>query len=161
RLCVAAFDEGGEARYVTVDSDSFTPRQGRILLQDDDDELDAEGAARDDDMVYITGSHSPPRKATPPCSNPDSRHVYRFKVDGTTGRAISPPEDAKSRLWDALKESKLGAFVGDGKCVGRKDHALNIEGLAAKAGVLYFGLREPAQDETAYVVKVDAKALFG
>jgi len=168
RLCVAAFDEGGEVRYVIVDRDKLTPQADHIVLQDDNTELDAEGAARDGNTIYITGSHSPPRKKKP-CNNPDSRHVYRFNVDGATGHMIAgaggkpiPPEDAKNRLWDALAENgTMKPFVGDGLCLGDPDHAVNIEGLAAKSGVLYFGFREPAEDETAYIVTVRADDLFG
>jgi hypothetical protein len=157
RLCIAAFDEGGEARYVIVGPTGFTPQQGSITLRDDDKEVDAEGAARDGSIVYITGSHSP--KRGPPCKvHEHSRHVYRFKVDVVTGLAVSAPEDAKKRLWKALQKSKLGKFVEDDEC---HNHAVNIEGLAAKAGDLFFGLREPSKDKTAYIVKVGADALFG
>src|SRR6188472_312934 len=32
RRCIAAFDEGVEARYVTVDKDTFSPEPDRIVL---------------------------------------------------------------------------------------------------------------------------------
>src|ERR1700756_2143442 len=87
RLCVAAFDEGIEARYVVIDGNRLVPQPDNIVLLAGGRELDAEGAARDGDMVYITGSHSPKRGD---CAiNPDSRHVVRFKVDSSTGRATS------------------------------------------------------------------------
>jgi len=44
--------------------------------------------------------------------------------------------------------------------IRKTDHALNIEGLAAKNGTLYFGFREPAKDKNAYVVSVSARQLF-
>jgi hypothetical protein len=84
RLCVAVFDEGGEARYVAVDRDRIMPQPEKIVLLPGNKELDGEGAARDVDTVYVTGSHSPKRGD---CAvNPDGRHVFRFKVDGATGR---------------------------------------------------------------------------
>jgi hypothetical protein len=167
RLCVAVFDEGGEARYVAVDRDRITPQPEKIVLLPGDKELDGEGAARDGDIVYVTGSHSPKRGD---CAvNLDGRHVFRFKVDGATGRAALDPtgkpvdlEDDGGKLWNLLKTNNvLGKFAGDGKCLGSPHHAVNIEGLAARSGVLYFGLREPAVDQTAYILTVRADALFG
>ena len=165
-LCVAAFDEGTEARYVEIDGNRLVPQPEKIVLLTGGKELDAEGAARDGDMVYITGSHSPKRRD---CTiNPDSRHVIRFKVDPSMGRATldvsGKPgglEDDRGNLWRLLKaDSELGRFAADGKCLGKPDHAVNIEGVAAKSGTLYFGLREPAKDKHTYVVSVRADQLF-
>ncbi len=166
RLCVAAFDEGLEARYVTIDGNRLVPQPDKIVLLSAGKELDAEGAARDGDLVYITGSHSHKRKD---CAiNPDSRHVVRFKVDVTTGRAMvdgsgkpAGLEDDRGNLWKLLKANNvLGEFAGDGKCLGKPDHAVNIEGLGAKSGTLYFGFREPAKDKQTYIASVRADQLF-
>jgi hypothetical protein len=159
RLCVAAFDEGVEARYVTIERNRLVPHPDNIVLLPGGKELDAEGAARDGDTVYITGSHSPKRKD---CAvNKDSRHVIRFKVDPSTGRAAGLPQDDHGRLWELLHDdSDLGQFAADGKCLGKPNHAVNIEGLAAKSGVLYFGLREPAKDKRTFVASVRADQLF-
>src|ERR1051325_2123700 len=59
RRCIAAFDEGIEARYVTVAEGTFGPESDPIVLLAGAKELDAEGAARDGNTVYITGSQSP------------------------------------------------------------------------------------------------------
>jgi hypothetical protein len=166
RLCVAAFDEGIEARYVVIDGYRLIPQPDTIVLLAGGKELDAEGAAHDGDMVYITGSHSPKRGD---CAiNPDSRHVIRFKVNPSTGRAAPDAtgkpaglEDDRGNLWRLLKASdELGQFAADGKCLGKPDHAVNIEGVAAKNGTLYFGLREPAKDKHTYVVSMSAEQLF-
>src|SRR3954465_6258991 len=166
RLCIAAFDEGLEARYVTIEGNRLVPQPDKIVLLSAGKELDAEGAARDGDLVYITGSHSPKRKD---CAiNPDSRHVIRFKVDAMTGRATVDEsgkpvglEDDQGNLWKLLKANNvLGEFAGDGKCLGKPDHAVNIEGLAARSGTLYFGFREPAKDKQTYVASVRADQLF-
>src|SRR3954468_20550101 len=85
RRCIAVFDEGVEARYVTVDKASFAPESDRIVLLINGRELDAEGAARDGNTVYVTGSQSPYRGSCAP--RPDSRHVFRFKVDAQNGKA--------------------------------------------------------------------------
>src|SRR3954447_15196260 len=47
RRCIAAFDEGIEARDVTIDRGIFRPEPDRIVLLAGGNELDAEGAARD------------------------------------------------------------------------------------------------------------------
>jgi hypothetical protein len=73
-----------------------------------------------------------------------------------------PASRGGGKLWSLLKTNNvLSEFAGDGKCLGSPDHAVNIEGLAARSGVLYFGLREPAVDQTAYILTVRADALFG
>jgi uncharacterized protein DUF3616 len=166
RRCIAAFDEGVEAWYVTIDKTSFTPEADRVVLLVGGEELDAEGAARDGNTVYVTGSHSPSRK---PCApRPDSRHVVRFTVDEQTGKAKLTPggmpadlKDDKGNLWTFMNHNEvLGKFVGNKKCLGKPDHAVNVEGLAAKDGTLYFGFREPAQDQNTYILPVKADELF-
>ena len=165
RRCIVAIDEGGEVRYVKIGNNSLVLEPDRIvLLPDDDKELDAEGAARDGDLVYITGSFSSKRKECE--ANEDSRHVFRFSVNHTTGRAELDRggfpiglEDDKGALWDVLKrDSVLKEFAG--QCLGKPKHGLNIEGLAAKGGTLYFGFREPAQDQHTYILPVQADQLF-
>jgi hypothetical protein len=166
RCCVAVFDEGGEARYDVIAPNRLIPAPDRIVLLPGHGELDAEGAARDGNIVYVTGSHSPKRQNCQ--SNPDSRHVFRFKVDGASGRAALDGagrpvdlEDDQARLWTLLTtDPVLQTFAGDGKCLGKRDHAVNIEGVAAKGGMLYFGFREPATDKQAYILRVPADALF-
>jgi hypothetical protein len=133
-------------------------------LLPDDQELDAEGAARDGDTVYITGSHSLKRGH---CEvNPNSRHVFRFKVDAQTGRAAHDAagkpaglEDDHGNLWKILTaNTTLREFAG--KCLGRPSHGVNIEGVAVKDGMLYFGFREPAKDKHTYILPVRADQLF-
>jgi hypothetical protein len=166
RRCVAVFDEGGEARYVVIAQNCLVPEPDKIVLLPGHGELDAEGAARDGNVVYVTGSHSPKRGNCQ--SNPDSRHVFRFKVDGASSRAALDGagrpvdlEDDQGRLWTLLTTNQvLRPFAGDGKCLGKPDHAVNIEGIAANGGMLYFGFREPAKDKHAYILPVPADSLF-
>jgi hypothetical protein len=166
RRCIATFDEGGEERYVLIGDKRLVPEPDRVVLLPDDKEIDAEAVARDGDMVYVTGSHSPKRQSCEP--NPNSRHVLRFKVDAATGRAnldgTGRPvglEDEQGRLWRLLTTNPvLGRFAGDGKCLGKPDHAVNIEGLAARNGMLYFGFREPAKDRHTYILPMRADQLF-
>ena len=165
RHCIAAFDghrgplRDGRQGHLRAWSD-------RIVLLAGGKELDAEGAARDGDAVYITGSQSPFRS---PCApRPDSRHVFRFKVDQQTGKATLAAsgkpidlEDDRGNLWKYMnKNDILDKFVGNKKCLGKPDHAVNIEGLSAKDGILYFGFREPARDQHTYILPVKADELF-
>lgn len=43
---------------------------------------------------------------------------------------------------------------------GQTRHAVNIEGIAAKDGMLYFGFREPAKDQHTYILPVKADEPF-
>ena len=176
RRCIAVFDEGVEARYLLIDGQVLSPEPDRIVLLAGGKELDAEGAARDDGFVYVTGSHAAKRGDC--ANNPDDRHVLRFAVDPATGRTRlgenGAPVDLASdngRLWNLMKQHPiLGAFAGDKKCLGSKppkddphlkgQHGVDIEGLAARGGDLYFGFREPAKDRTTFILRVPAAALF-
>src|SRR3954467_5496868 len=92
---------------------------------------------------YVTGSFF--RKRGSCDTNPDSRHVYRIALqpDGLV-QPSSQPVDDQGRLWRLLSAiPELGPFAD--KCLGKDGHGLNIEGLAARNGQLYFGFREPAQ----------------
>lgn len=158
RRCIAAFDEGGEARYAIIDGTRLVPQPEPIVLLPGKRELDAEAAAHDGRFVYITGSHSRHRDQCK--ANEDSRHVYRLEVqqDGRL-EPSSQPVDDKGRLWRLMSTDKvLSPFVD--KCLGEDGHGINIEGLAARNGQLYFGFREPAKDRTAYILRVAARALF-
>ena len=158
RRCIAVFDEGGDARYAIIDGTRLIPQPERIGLLADKGELDAEGAASDGGFVYVTGSHSRQRGAC--IANPDSRHVFRLalQADGRV-QPSSQPVDDQGRLWRLMAANpQLGPFAD--KCLGKGAHGINIEGLAARNGQLYFGFREPSLDKKAYILRVDARALF-
>lgn len=176
RTCLVVFDEGTEARFANVRQDGFAPLDERVALRPKGaGELDAEGAALDGDFFYVTGSHSPKRGDC--SSNPESRRVIRFRRDPETGRAVRNPDGTLAdradtdRLW-ALMASlpELAPFTGEGKCLGTEpppkaphlkgQRAVDIEGLAAKDGRLFFGLRGPVVGSRALVLEVDAAGLF-
>jgi hypothetical protein len=180
RLCLAVFDEGGEARYLVIKDKAYAIDGERVILRSGDVELDAEAAAADGGFYYVTGSHSAKRKDCE--SNPDSRHVIRFRVDPGTGRALRDPAGDPNgklagladtgRLWTIMATvAGLKDHVGDNMCLGTEPpekgphpagkRGVNIEGLAIKAGRLFFGFRGPAVDGTARILAVDADALFG
>ena len=179
RICLMAFDEGAEARYAYVGKKKLTIDAEPVVLRATTGELDAEGAATDGRYFYVTGSHSAKRGDC--ASNPDSRHVIRFKLDPATGRALrSPAGSAKGalvdyadsgRLWPIMQaQAGLASHVGERKCLGSEPPAqaptlagqqgVNIEGLAVRDGRLYFGFRGPVLNGVAKVLSVDADALF-
>jgi hypothetical protein len=175
RRCVAVFDEGVEARYVVLGNHEITPEPDSIVLLPGGKELDAEGAARDGDFIYVTGSHASKRGDC--ANNPDSRHVFRFGIDATGKARLGPdgtPVDLASdngRLWDLMtKHPELKNFAGDKKCLGSRPppkapelkglHGVDIEGLAARNDKLYFGFRGPTADGVTYILRVAAAPLF-
>jgi len=179
RLCLAVFDEGGEARYLVIGDYGYTVDTERVILRQGDVELDAEAATTDGRFYYVTGSHSAKRKD---CSNnPESWHFIRFQVDPSTGRASRDPaggpkgklagHEDTGRLWTLMAALPgLAEHVGDNMCLGTErpeegqhlgKRGVNIEGLAIRDGRLFFGFRGPAVDGMAKILAVDAEALFG
>ena len=182
RLRLMAFDEGVQARYAYIGNNQIIVDPEAVLLRDSapGSELDAEAAATDGRYFYVTGSHSAKRGDC--ASNPESRHVIRFRLDPATGRALRlPPGGATGalldyadtgRLWTIMQaQPTLAPFVGERKCLGSEpppkqpglagQQGVNIEGLAVQAGRLYFGFRGPVAGDVARVLSVDADALFG
>ena len=176
RVCLVVFDEGAQARYASVGDKAWTVDAEPVVLRDTADELDAEGAATDGRYFYVTGSHSAKRNDC--ASNPGSRHVIRFRLDPATGRALRSPGGGAladhadtGRLWPIMQaQPELAPHVGERKCLGSEppdeaptltgQQGVNIEGLAAQGGRLYFGFRGPASKGVALVLAVDADALF-
>jgi hypothetical protein len=168
-VCLFAFDEGSAASFAQLDvaGQKLLPLGQAVPLRGDaTGELDAEGAATDGHFFYVTGSHS--NKRSDCAANPDSRHVIRLRRDPTTGQALRTANGGlvnyadTGRLWDVMAQlpalrPMLGHCLGDD---GAKAYGLNIEGLAVHGGRLYFGLRGPVQDAAAWVLSVDAEALF-
>ncbi|WP_394790410.1 DUF3616 domain-containing protein [Rhodoferax sp.] len=159
RVCLAVFDEGVEARWATLHHNSLLPELEPVMLSAGTGELDAEGAATDGQYFYATGSHSAKRNSCD--SNPDSRHVVRFRRDPATGRALRTPAGAlvdyadTGRLWTIMQaQPALQDHVKERACLGAEG-GVNIEGLAVRDGRLYFGLRSSGE-----VLAVDAEALF-
>lgn len=168
RLCLAVFDEGGEARYLTLESSALRPQGERIVLLPGKVEFDAEAAATDGTFYYVAGSHSAKRSDCK--SNPESRHLIRFGLDPKTGRAAldaagRPKEMADTTaLWTLMGTLPgLKEHVGDGMCLGTAPpgrNGVNIEGLAVKGERLFLGFRGPVAKDGAKVLSVDKKALF-
>ena len=179
RVCLLVFDEGTEARHATIRNRTLHADSEVVDLRPQGGELDAEAAAIADGYFYVVGSHSATRSRCE--SNPNSRFVVRFEINPGTGRAmrVAPGSaasqlkgyQATNRLWDIMATLEpLRNHVGEGKCLGtspppkalslKGQRGVNIEGLAARAGRLYFGFRGPAQNGIVPVLSVEANALF-
>ncbi len=175
RLCLAVFDEGVEARYVSLTDGTALPDAERIVLQPGGRELDAEGAATDGRFYYVVGSHSAKRGSC--ASNPDSRHLIRFRLDPRTGRGLRDGQGGlvdlqdTGALWRLMAQlPELAPHVGEEMCLGSEPppdaprrkglQGIDIEGVAVKDGRLHFGLRGPAIGGQALILSVDADALF-
>lgn len=169
RVCLLVFDEGTQARYAYPTDGQIKVDPEPLVFAGVSGELDAEAAATDGRDFYVTGSHSAKRSNC--ASNPDSRHVFRLHIDPTTGRAVQTGAAETGRLWQLmLAQPDLQPYVGERKCLGTEpppkapklagQQGINIEGLAAQGGRLYFGFRGPVLEATAMVLSVNAQALF-
>ncbi|GGC58943.1 DUF3616 domain-containing protein [Chelatococcus reniformis] len=155
--CIVVFDEGIEARAVTLGERSYTAELTPIVLLSGGEELDAEAAASDGHYVYVTGSHARKRGG---CEvNPDSGQVLRFRVDPVTFLPLrSPAEETPTRRLGEIMAALPALAPHVGRCPG--EGGVDIEGMAARDGRLFFGFREPTVGEAAYVLSVDATRLF-
>ena len=160
RPCLVVFDEGTQARYATLSNGKLVMDGESVRFPGIAGELDAEAATTDGRYVYVAGSHSAKRSD---CSNnPHSRHVIRMALDPQTGRALTQGHADTGRLWPVMQaQPALAPFVGEGKCLGSAPEGINIEGMAIQAGRLHFGFRGPVVNEAAFVLSLDADALFG
>ena len=159
--CLIANDEKRYAQFFSIEGNVLVPRK-LIRLSDADKDPDAEGVAYAQGFFYVTGSHGRSRSTNK--DNDTSYAVFRFAVDPITGIPKVEPSDktvvgieSTSRLRDALSEdSAIKASFNKPLA----DGGINIEGIAVKDGRMHFGLRGPSMDEHAFVLSVDANALF-
>jgi hypothetical protein len=171
--CLVVFDEGTVAHYVKLGPEGYAIDNSVVTLSDSGGELDAEAAATDGKHYYVTGSHSAKRGNCD--SNPDSRHLIRFEVGADGGAELVGNKLAGYADTDAIwrlmfSKSEFKDHVGERKCLGtepppdakdlRGQRGVNIEGLAAKDGLLHFGFRGPVSGGIAPILSVDAKAVF-
>lgn len=161
--CLIVNDEKKYAQFFTIADTTINPGEVILLLGDQaSGDPDAEGAAYDDGYFYVIGSHGRKRHH-PDDSNPASYHVFRIPVDKATGM---PPyetsgdevigvEASVTRLRGAIKDALPSAYD---KPLG--DNGANIEGIAVADGQMYLGFRGPSDDGKAYILAVNAHAVF-
>ncbi|MET3971505.1 MULTISPECIES: DUF3616 domain-containing protein [Bradyrhizobium] len=159
--CLIANDEKKYAQFFSIEGNVLVPRK-LIRLSDDDNDPDAEGVAYGKGFFYVTGSHGRSRHGDE--KNRSSYVVFRIAVDPQTGAPKTEPNakkvdgvESSSRLRDVIKnDDDVEAYVNEPLAEG----GVNIEGIAVRKGRMYFGLRGPSLKRHAFVVSVDADALF-
>lgn len=160
--CLIANDEKRYAQFFSIKDNVLTPGQ-LILLSKADKDPDAEAVAYGAGYFYITGSHGRSRHSDKP--NDSSYAVFRFPVNTVTGvpafeissKTVADAIKVSDRLREPLsKEALLQTDYNKPLAAG----GINIEGMAVTNGRIYFGLRGPSRGGVAYVLSVDAEALF-
>ena len=161
RSCLIANDEKRYAQFFSINGTTLKPRK-LIRLSDEKKDPDAEGVAYADGFFYVTGSHGRSRHGD--SDNDSSYVVFRFPVDPTTGQPkFKPDEDQvvgvepSSRLRKPLRK---GEFIKEFFDEPLAEGGINIEGIAVKNGRMHLGLRGPSFDSRAFVLSVDADAVF-
>jgi Protein of unknown function (DUF3616) len=161
--CLIANDEKKYAQFFSIEGTNITPRAViRLMDQDAKGDPDAEGVAYDDGYFYVVGSHGRSRHGDK--ANDSSYVVFRFPVDKMTGAPPFPVSendvvgiDPSPRLRDAIRNDDL---IKDSYDQPLASGGVNIEGIAVKDGRMHLGLRGPSRNDRAFVLSVDAKAVF-
>jgi hypothetical protein len=162
KFCVVVNDQKKYAQFFSINENTIVPGKVIRLVGDNaGGDPDAEGAAYDDGKFYITGSHGRSRNH-PDDHNESSYVVLRFSVNKTTGEPTFPVSestvvgvDPSHRLRDVLKDKLSGFFDKP-----LDQNGANIEGIAVQDGRMYLGLRGPSDNDTAFIISVDADAMF-
>jgi hypothetical protein len=108
-----------------------------------------------DSCYYVIGSHGVGKKKG---DHQASRHlIFRIPFNAATGHLnVSGIERATlTPIIEGIAE--LRPFVHQ----PLQQNGLNIEGMAARAGRLWIGLRAPSVAGNAFILEVDPKKLFG
>lgn len=159
--CLIANDEKKYAQFFSIEGNVLVPRK-LIRLSDDDKDADAEGVAYEKGFFYVTGSHGRSRKSDK--ENLSSYVVFRIAVDPQTG---VPKTEPNAKKVDGVESSaRMREVIEKDEHVKAKfnkplsEGGVNIEGIAVRNGRMYFGLRGPSLEQQAFVLSVNADALF-
>jgi hypothetical protein len=160
--CLIVNDEKKYAQFFSIEGAVINP--GKVIRLVDENAKgnpDSEAACYDNGFFYITGSHGRSRHHPEKNSDP-SYVVFRIPVDKATGApAFDVSEDEVSgvemsrRLRGALRD-KVSAFFDQ----PLSSNGVNIEGIAVKDGRMHLGLRGPSDNGNAFIISVDAEAVF-
>jgi hypothetical protein len=182
-LCLAVDDESQGVQLFSLRDGDIVP--GRFIRLGDQrhvedgaeklTELDLEAVAYDAAarVFYVIGSHAPPR-------NPRSEDINRLRLAASSviyrlpvaadGRSLAVRLPAQElAVADGIESSRrLAAAMARvpalGGRVGQPSEAdppgVNIEGLAARDGRLFIGLRAPSPSGQALVLEIAAGDLF-
>ncbi|WP_408093652.1 DUF3616 domain-containing protein [Rhodoplanes sp. SY1] len=160
--CLIVNDEKKYAQFFSMKDRTLAPGAViRLAAKDVKGDPDAEGAAFADRFFYVIGSHGRPRHGDG--AGRARFVVMRFPVDarGRPTFEVSEEEptgvETSTRLGEAMRAAAgLGAFYDQ-----PLDHnGVNIEGIAVKDGRMHLGFRGPSVDGDAFILSVDADAVF-
>jgi hypothetical protein len=172
RSCLAVNDEkkyaqffaieGGPTGGATAEGGTIVPGAlVRLSAEGKSGDPDAEGVAYDGGYFYVTGSHGRSRNTDKP--NASSYRVFRIKADPRTGR---PPVISGDEVVGIESSDRLKRLIAAAEPVGRFEDrslakgGLNVEGIAVKNGRMFVGFRGPSIDRQAFIMSLDAEALF-
>lgn len=174
KVCIVADDETQGAQVVILrDGDlvagDFIPLISNTF-KDDPLELDAEGVAFADGAFYVIGSHGRPRHEE---GKPDDKNVARAEATRRVFRIVLAPDaiDTKTgKIKEAPTITGSSALARIIKAQPKltewfdkalEDNGLTVEGIAAKDGKLYVGLRGPVlSDGKAVILEVPFSMVF-
>jgi len=112
-------------------------------------DLEAITSSSDGKWFYAIGSHGVSRKTG--AVKPDRSHVFRISADPSSGK-VSIGTLLPLLESDAMLQGAIGKSSEEG--------GLDIEGVAERDGLLFFGLRSPSVQGHAFVIETRADALF-
>lgn len=152
-LGILASDEGAVIQILSFDPNGREAevRINHTLAASADTEIDFEASAFLDGWYYVTGSHGVAKKKG---TYQESRYrIFRFRLG----------DDA---ILSNLQTATLDTLFANDPVLANyhrmplQEKGVNIEGLAAKDNALFVGLRSPNLNGDAFVIRVDADALF-
>jgi hypothetical protein len=159
RFGLLGADEGRSVQVVELARPGRTLRVVETIpLLRSGSEIDIEAIAAEGDCYYIVGSHGVAKVSARRQEN--RFRIFRLEVDPATGRPRAP-------LAAALKVASLADVLRDDPVLGPhfaqplQRRGVNIEGLAARDGRLYVGLRSPNLGGDAFVLEIRADDVFG
>jgi hypothetical protein len=150
-LLVVCTDEGAQLNVLKRTSpEAFEALPPIQLIDDETAEVDMEGAASDGRHVFIVGSHSRSRKKLESARTYEKNrrrltqiddqaaryHVFRLALDDG-GRCVSRDSISLGKIL--ANDEILAPFSR----LPGKENGVDIEGIAAAGGTLYFGFRGP------------------
>jgi len=153
--CLIGADESAAVQVVELSRESRTLSVlGSVSLLPSDEEIDVEGIAAEGDCYYIVGSHGVAKKSG---QRQAKRYtICRLKVDPTSGM----PVDNAVTLASLTPILETDPILRPYFAMPLQQKGINIEGLAIRQGHLFVGLRNPNLDGNAFVLEVEAGAVF-
>ncbi len=161
RGCLAVNDSSNFAQFFGLGTHKITPvsviplqpnQVGNFTFRS----VDAEGAAFDDNHFYVVGSRG---QASPATDEADFL-AFRFKFD--PAHPPVPPNlprvERSERLREAINTALQSGLFGSPLL---RPQAFDIEGVAVKDGKMFVGFRAPSVNGKAFIMTVNADAVFG